>query len=258
MGVPAFFAWLSKRYPKIVKKAREERVRILCTASRPVTPFLPDSTPLTTRCTQPRVINGHQIPIDVSSSNPNGIEFDNLYVDMNNIVHPCCHPEGQAQPPTEGHMMLDIFKYMDRLMSTVRPRRLVYLAIDGVAPRAKMNQQRSRRFRAAQESAEKAEKVAARLKEMVAAGMKIPTATDPFDSNSITPGTEFMGRLSEALQYYVLGGMPSSESTFAIVCPLPPPLPRMPLRALLRALVRPFARRLCLTLDAAGHRRQDQ
>ena len=62
----------------------------------------------------------------------------------------------------------------------MRPRKLLYLAVDGVAPRAKMNQQRSRRFRSATE----AEQLAATI--MARDGV-LPEGKQ-FDSNCITPG----------------------------------------------------------------------
>jgi 5'-3' exoribonuclease 2 len=102
MGVPALFRWLSSKYPKIISTVNEE---------------------------QPYEVGDEVIPVDTTGPNPNGEEMDNLYLDMNGIVHPCTHPEGKSPPADEEEMMLEIFKYTDRVVNMVRPRRLLMIAV---------------------------------------------------------------------------------------------------------------------------------
>ena len=106
-----------------------------------------------------------------------------------------------------------IGQYVERLVNVIRPRHVLYMAIDGVAPRAKMNQQRSRRFKTAREMAEHA-KIKKRVEdELRERGGVVPQSTSAgFDSNVITPGTTFMDRLAKYLSDFVMQKQNSSAS----------------------------------------------
>src|SRR6478609_7950930 len=116
---------------------------------------------------------------------------------MNGIIHNCTHKDSDDVHfrLTEEEMFIAIFNYIEHLFGKIKPKKLFFMAIDGVAPRAKMNQQRARRFRTALDAEREREKE-------IRKGNELPKEP-PFDSNCITPGTEFMAKLSTQLQYFV-------------------------------------------------------
>ena len=177
MGVPALFRWLQKQYPKILTVCVEE----------PITD-----------------------PNELSNPNPNTVgdrEFDCLYLDMNGIIHPSFHPQNHPAPKSIEEIFNNISKYINRLFNIVRPRQLLFMAIDGVAPRAKMNQQRSRRFRAAKEAEYNHANNLKQAQELNHTE-NIAEYSDPnylrnHDTNVITPGTEFMDQLAKFLRDFI-------------------------------------------------------
>ena len=182
MGVPAFFRWLTLRYPKIVIEAREELEL---------------------------GFNLNEIIMNNIGIDERMPSIDNLYFDMNGIIHPCAHPEDRDAPSSLAEMFNSIFDYCDKLIRIIKPKKLIYMAIDGVAPRAKMNQQRSRRFRAAMDAQQK-ERISSKIEdEWRNKGLPSDFLNSKneekfkFDSNCITPGTEFLDQCSIAVRTYI-------------------------------------------------------
>lgn len=174
MGIPAFFRWLHRKYPHMVDYVSDD-----------------NQDPATRQ----------------------KIWYDNLYLDMNNIIHPCTHPEDKPPPETEEDMFEAIFEYTEKVIAMIKPRNLIFLAIDGVAPRAKMNQQRTRRFRAVQENEEKQKQIEDIRAKLRAQNIEPDNNNiSSFDSNVITPGTEFMTNLSRALQRWIETKLSSADT----------------------------------------------
>jgi 5'-3' exoribonuclease 2 len=98
------------------------------------------------------------------------ININNLFFDLNCLIHPCCR-----NLTNEDEMFDTIYDYIIKIINICNPKDLVYIAIDGVCPRAKVEQQKSRRFKSASEN-------------------KI------WDTNAITPGTNFMKKLNKFLK----------------------------------------------------------
>ena len=96
-------------------------------------------------------------------------KINNLFFDLNCLIHPTIH-----NLTDENIMNDEIYNNILKIIDICKPKNLVYIAIDGVCPRAKIEQQRKRRFKSSLEK-------------------KL------WDTNAITPGTNFMNNLNNYL-----------------------------------------------------------
>lgn len=184
MGVPSLFRWLSKTYPQVILQA---------------------------------------VP-----QNPT----DNLYIDFNAIIHNSSSPsDGPNQTTVEG-IMKNLEKNIDQIVAHCKPRKLLYLSTDGVAPRAKLVQQRTRRYRSVLDEEELKKNIVKppqdekttsedntdnETGEISQLSVLVEKESDDqqiegFDSNAITPGTNFMFDLEKEVQKFIENRIKTHEN----------------------------------------------
>lgn len=96
---------------------------------------------------------------------------------------PLTDPDPYAMDRWEEELLHEVVRTVKEVWTAAgRPRR-VFLAVDGVVPMAKLRQQRVRRFKSA--------------------WLRKQSSAKSWDSNAITPGTAFMGKLDAKLQNLV-------------------------------------------------------
>ena len=129
--------------------------------------------------------------------------IDNLYLDFNGIIHNVSHNyfcDASKITPTTNEIYAEICQVINQIVHLIKPKKFLMISIDGVAPRAKMDQQRIRRFR--KELNEKKEKENSKFENEI----KNENENDNiiFDTNAISPGTKFMFHLTYYIKNFIL------------------------------------------------------
>jgi 5'-3' exonuclease len=123
-----------------------------------------------------------------------------LFLDLNCAIHQSANSILQMnQNITKESLEKDIVNhtidYILKIMSYTSPTDVVFIAIDGIPPQAKIAQQRKRRF------------VSSWRTSLINTKRKETNVTyTEWDTNAITPGTEFMNFLSKSLHNYFDNG----------------------------------------------------
>ena len=115
-------------------------------------------------------------------------KIDTLFLDFNGIIHTSTRTVldrygkrllRKPNPINKEEIFKHICDYIQHLLLLVNPRKKLVIMIDGIAPLSKINQQRMRRYK------------------------NQSITQDNFDTNCISPSTEFMRSLTKYLQKYI-------------------------------------------------------
>ena len=130
------------------------------------------------------IVKNH--PEIITKFNTNDYNADNLYMDCNSIIYDVFHTIDfkNLSHSISLSIIKNVCSKIESYIGVIRPSNKVIIAFDGVAPVAKLEQQRQRRYKSAYQN------------EMFRNIYK-KVERDPWNTAAITPGTIFMKELSE-------------------------------------------------------------
>ena len=121
----------------------------------------------------------------------NTFKVDNLYLDCNSIIYDV-YSKIDFDKLTETvtiSIIQNVISKIEEYISIIQPSKTVIIAFDGVAPVAKLEQQRGRRYKSWYQN---------EISRMILKKDK----DDPWNTTAITPGTKFMCELNDIITKY--------------------------------------------------------
>jgi len=124
----------------------------------------------------------------------------NLFMDCNSIIYDVVHSTEYKQDDHNSKRFEDIVtdKVIDKIqeyINIINPQHITYIAFDGVAPFAKMNHQRARRYTGCYESSIYSNLISQNNKDTSESNLESNSGS--WDTSAITPTTAFMNMLDE-------------------------------------------------------------
>jgi len=123
----------------------------------------------------------------------NTIQINNLYLDCNSIIYDAVHNTDftKLTDSDVNTIIRSVIFKIDEYINLIQPNNFIFIAFDGVAPVAKLEQQRQRRYKSLYQN-------------QIAKTIFKGTKPDPWNTSVITPGTRFMSNLNTRIkEYYV-------------------------------------------------------
>lgn len=132
------------------------------------------------------IVKNH--PLIIKKYIKNILKVDNLYLDCNSIIYDA-YNKMDVTKLTESvavSIIKCVISKIEEYISIIQPSKTLIIAFDGVAPVAKLDQQRSRRYKSWYQNE-------------ISRVIYKKESADAWNTTAITPGTKFMSELNEAI-----------------------------------------------------------